>query len=155
MLRSFVATICLGALLSSGCGGKSSPATSTSPAAGWPSGAAASSAGPAATASVTAPAMEPKAGSGSSVLPVALPPVDAANWKVKSESVAPPAGLKSYIPLQVKLMLAAAFPSPSVGQAAVIEQVHREKDTAQVLDWLQIDLTKDCLLYTSPSPRDS
>jgi|GEM_PF-6796115 len=154
MLRNFVAIACLGMLFSLGCGGKAkTPTAGTSTA----SSTAGSTAGP--TVSVTAPAMAPKAGEGSTVLPVPLPPVDAASWKVKAEAVAPPAGLKSHFPLDVKLMLGAAFPSPSVGQAAVIEQVHREKDTAQVLDWIQIDLTKDgpplrVHLWRDDTPRE-
>lgn len=154
MLRNFVAVVCLGMLFSFGCGGKAKTPTAGTSAA---SSTAGSTAGP--TVSVTAPAMAPKAGEGSTVLPVALPPIDAANWKVKAEAVAPPAGLKSHIPLDVKLMLGAAFPSPSVGQAAVIEQVHREKDTAQVIDWIQIDLTKDepplrVHLWKDDTPRE-
>src|SRR5207237_4589995 len=117
------------------------------------------SSSPAETGSVIAPAMPAKAGGGSSVLPIALPPVDVANWKVKSEPIAPPAGLKSHIPLDVKLMLGAAFPRPDIGQAAVFEQVFREKDTAQVIDWIQIDLTKDkpparVHLWKDDTPRE-
>jgi hypothetical protein len=57
------------------------------------------------------------------------------------------------------MKLAAAFPSPNVGQAAVIDQVFREKDTAQVLDWIQIDLTKEgppvrVHLWKDDTPRE-